>query len=70
MNASEDPIRRLARERGRLLGELGVTPADARWARQEAEVLASLSHPQLSARLPGALVVLWHRLHRLHRLLR
>ncbi len=60
MSASEDPIRRLARERGRLLGELGVTPADARWAKEEARVLASLSHPQLSSRLPGAL----ERLHR------
>jgi len=55
MSVPEDPIRRLARERGRLLGELGVTPADARWAKEEAEVLASLSHPQLSARLPESL---------------
>jgi hypothetical protein len=67
MTASEDPVRRLARERGRLLGELGVTPADERWAKQEAEVLASLSYPQLSARLPGALLVLWNRLRRLLR---
>jgi hypothetical protein len=67
MSASEDPIRRLARERGRLLGELGVTPADARWAKAEADVLASLSHPQLSARLPGPLLVLWRRAVRLLR---
>jgi hypothetical protein len=67
MSASEDAIRRLARERGRLLGELGVTPADARWAKEEADVLASLSHPQVSARLPGPILVLWRRLHRLLR---
>jgi hypothetical protein len=67
MSASEDPIRRLARERGRLLGELGVTPADARWAKEEADVLASLSYPQLSARLPGPILVLWRRMLRLLR---
>jgi hypothetical protein len=67
MIASEDPIRRLARERGRLLGELGVTPADERWAKQEAEALASLSHPQFSPRLPGPLMVLWRRMVRLLR---
>ncbi len=67
MSVSEDPIRRLARERGRLLGELGVTPADARWAKAEADVLASLSYPQLSARLPGRLVILWRRWRRLLR---
>ena len=67
MSATEDPIRQLARERGRLLGELGVTPADARWAKEEADVLASLSYPQLSARLPAPLLGLWRRVHRLLR---
>jgi hypothetical protein len=67
LSPSEDPIRRLARERGRLLGDLGVTPADERWAMQEAEALASLRHPQFFARLPGSLMVLWRRLHRLMR---
>ena len=62
MSVSEDSIRRLAHERGRLLGELGVTPADARWAKQEAEVLASLSQPQFSARLPGPLERLRRRI--------
>ena len=43
MSASErDPLRRLAQERGRILGELGVKPDDARWARMEGETLASL----------------------------
>ena len=30
---SRDPLRRLAQERGRLLGELGVRPEDLRWQR-------------------------------------
>ncbi len=40
---SRDPLRRLAQERGRLLGELGVRPEDLRWQRLEAEAIASLS---------------------------
>jgi len=48
-----DPLRELARERGRLLGELGVVPTDAAWARQEADALASLLSPRLRLRLPA-----------------
>ncbi len=55
MNGTADPLRRLAQERGRILGELGVRPDDARWARREAEMLASLLTPSRRLRLPGPL---------------
>ena len=55
MNGTSDPLRRLAQERGRILGELGVRPDDARWARVEAEMLASLLTPSRRVRLPGPL---------------
>ena len=64
MSASEDPLRRLARERGRTLGELGLRPEDARWARLEGETLASLVRPALPLRIPGALSRLRARLKR------
>jgi len=68
MSASErDPLRRLAQERGRILGELGVKPDDARWARMEGETLASLLVPALSVRLPAALERLRRRLARIVR---
>lgn len=54
MNGTADPLRRLAQERGRTLGELGVRPDDARWARIEAEMLASLLTPSRRL-LPGPL---------------
>jgi len=54
VSGSADPIRQLAQERGRVLGELGVRPDDARWARVEAEMLASLLTPSRRLRLPGA----------------
>ena len=56
VSGAADPLRRLAQERGRILGELGVRPDDARWARAEAEMLASLLTPRRRRlRLPGAL---------------
>ena len=68
MSTSEpDPLRRLAQERGRILGELGVKPDDARWARMEGETLASLLVPALSVRLPAALERLRRRLARIVR---
>ena len=68
MSTSErDPLRRLAQERGRILGELGVKPDDARWARMEGETLASLLVPALSVRLPAALERLRQRLARIVR---
>jgi hypothetical protein len=57
----EDPITRLAVERGRILGELGVRPQDARWIEQEARTVASLVEP---SRRRGALVRLVQRLAR------
>lgn len=55
MTEPADPLRRLAAERGRILGELGVRPGDSRWARLEAETLAGLVTPALQIRLPLAL---------------
>ncbi len=62
-----DPLRRLAQERGRVLGELGVRPEDSRWARAEADALASLVAPALPLRLPFALRRLFRRLRNLLR---
>ncbi len=34
---------RLARESGRILGELGVQPGDEKWIREQAETIESLA---------------------------
>jgi hypothetical protein len=62
-----DPLRRLARERGRALGELGLRPSDAAWARSEAEAIASLTTPSLPVRLPAFLARFLRRLVRFAR---
>ncbi len=62
-DAPDDPLRRLARERGRTLGELGLRPSDAAWARSEADAIASLVTPAL--RLPAFVVRFLRRLARL-----
>lgn len=67
MTRSADPLRELARERGRTLGELGVQPQDAKWARAEAEAIASLTRPQMRLRLPAPLSRALRRLLRLVR---
>ena len=59
-----DPLRELARERGRLLGELGVVPGDVAWARAEGDALASLVTPRIRLRLPAPLASLVRRLSR------
>ena len=59
-----DPLRVLARERGRILGELGASPEDERWARAEADAIASLVRPRLSLRLPAPLARFARRLRR------
>jgi hypothetical protein len=59
-----DPLRELARERGRLLGELGVQQNDTAWARAEADALASLTSPRLGLRWPAPLARLARRLAR------
>lgn len=38
-----EDLLRLARESGRLLGELGVRAGDDRWIREHAETIASLT---------------------------
>ena len=65
MKDSPDPLRRIAAERGRLLGELGVRPQDVRWAKLEAEAIAGLVTPGLPLRLPRTLTRLLQRLRRL-----
>lgn len=60
-----DPLRKLAQERGRILGELGVKPEDARWTRMEADTLASLVTPAFPVRLPASLARLMRRLARI-----
>ncbi len=62
--AGDDPLRRIARERGRILGELGVLPSDVRWARSEASAIASLTTPAFALRLPAAISRLLRRLAR------
>jgi hypothetical protein len=42
MNSRDEVLRRIARESGRFLGELGVRPADEQWIREHAETIASL----------------------------
>lgn len=52
MTADHEALLRLARESGRLLGELGVRAEDDRWIREHAETVASLTR---RARGPGLL---------------
>jgi hypothetical protein len=43
MTPVEEVLRELARESGRVLGELGVRPGDQKWIREHAETIASLA---------------------------
>ena len=43
MNGMSGDYERLARENGRLLGELGVRPEDEKWIRAQAETIAGLA---------------------------
>ncbi len=61
---SRDPLRELARERGRVMGELGLRPDDARWARSEAEAVASLTVARTRLRLPAPVSRVLRRLAR------
>jgi hypothetical protein len=65
--SGRDPLRKLAQERGRILGELGVKPEDARWTRSEADALASLVTPAFPVRLPAPIARLARRLARIWR---
>lgn len=58
------PLKVLARERGRLMGELGVRPDDDRWAGAEADAIASLVRVRATLRLPAPLATLLRRLER------
>jgi hypothetical protein len=54
----EEVTRQLARESGRLLGELGVVPEDRRWIRAHAKTLESLAGDSVPPRL-GLLGHFW-----------
>lgn len=43
MTADPDVLRRLARESGERMAELGVDPGDSSWIRQHSETIASLA---------------------------
>jgi hypothetical protein len=43
VSADPEVLRRLARESGKILGELGVRPEDSRWIRTHSETVASLA---------------------------
>ena len=60
----DDPLRRLARERGALLAEIGVLADDDAWIRREADAVASLVVEQRRRRYPRRLERLWRRLAR------
>lgn len=64
MSEASDPLRRLARESGRLLAELGVRSEDEAWARLHADALGSLTTPERRRRLPRLLERLWRRIER------
>jgi hypothetical protein len=67
MSDAADPLRRVAAERGRILGELGVRAEDARWTQLEAEAIAGLVTPAVSIRLPRPLARWVSRLRKLAR---
>lgn len=60
MSADPEVLRQLARESGRLLGELGVRPEDSGWIRAQAESIESLTRcerrPGIFARLRRLIV--------------
>jgi hypothetical protein len=55
VTADPEVLLRLARESGRLLGELGVRAGDARWIREHGETIASLTRPARGRGLLGYL---------------
>lgn len=61
MTAPEDDFGRLARESGRLLGELGVRREDEKWIRAYAETIADLAGARPARRLFYDVFVRWAR---------
>lgn len=61
MTGPEDDFGRLARESGRLLGELGVRPADEKWIRAHAETIAGLAGRRPPKRRLYELFARWAR---------
>ncbi len=54
-------LERLARETGRLLGELGLSPDDTRWIEAHAEIIATLAGAKLRRRVAEVLYRLARR---------
>ena len=61
MTPLEEALSRLARESGRLLGELGVRPSDEEWIREHARTVASLGGGGVPRRRRGFLYRLARR---------
>lgn len=61
MTLEAEVLQRLARESGRLLGELGVRPEDREWIEKHAQTLASLRGGRDPRRWRGALYRLARR---------
>ena len=57
----DDVLVRLARESGRLLGELGVHPQDGKWIREHAETIAGLAGERVSKRRIYDVLARWAR---------
>ncbi len=51
MRVSEEVLRQLGRETGRVLGQFGVRPEDDGWIRAEAEAIASLARERRGRRI-------------------
>ncbi len=43
MTVSEEILRQLARESGRVLGQLGLRPDDTKWIEEQAQTITSLA---------------------------
>jgi hypothetical protein len=57
----DDVLVRLARESGRLLGELGVRPEDGKWIRAHAETIAGLAGERVVRRRIYEVFARWAR---------
>lgn len=57
----DDVLVRLARESGRLMGELGVRPQDGKWIRAHAETIADLAGERVPKRRIYEIFARWAR---------
>jgi hypothetical protein len=64
---NDDPLRRLARESGRIAGELGVRTEDTRWIAALTADVESLTVPWRRGIVPRRLARFWRRIRRASR---